>query len=58
MASVASGKTSCTDREMRLKKSQAEVVLQEEVTRRAQKILAMTSLEAELEHVQQVGAIF
>ena len=47
MASGASGKTSCTDKERRLRKLQAVVTLQEEVTRLAQKRLAMTSLETE-----------
>ena len=49
MASVASGKTSCTDKERRLMKLQAEVVLQEEVTRLAQKRLAMKTLEADIQ---------
>ena len=48
MASVASGRTSCTDKERRLMKLQAEVVLQEEVTRLAQKRLAMKTLEAQI----------
>ena len=52
MASVASGKTSCTDKEKTLMKLQAEVVLQEEVTRLAAKRLA-----GDYEHVQQVSAI-
>ena len=47
MASVASGRTSCTDEERILMKLQAEVVLQEAVSRLAQKRLAMKSLEAE-----------
>ena len=49
MASVASGRTSCTDKERRLMKLQAEVVLQEEVTRLAQKRLAMKTLEADIQ---------
>ena len=48
MASVASGKTSCTDKERILMKLQAEVVLQEEVTRLAQKRLAMKTPEADI----------
>ena len=48
MASVASGKTSCTDKEKILVKLHAEVVLQEEVTRLATKRLAVKTLEAEI----------
>ena len=48
MASAASGRTSCTDKERNFMKLQAEVVLQEEATRLAQKRLTRKSLEAEL----------
>ena len=48
MASVASGKISCTDKERILMKLQAEVALQEEVTRLAQTRLAMKTLEADI----------
>ena len=49
MASDVSGRTSCTNEEKELVKLQAEVVLQEEVTRLAQKRLAMKTLEAEIQ---------
>ena len=48
MASDVSGVTSYTNKERELKKLQAEVDLQEQVTRLAQKRLAMTVLEAEI----------
>ena len=47
MASVASGKTSCNDKERIIMKLQAEVGLQE-VTKLAQKRLAMKTLEADI----------
>ena len=48
MASDVSGMTSYTSKERELVKMQAEVSLQEEVTRLAQKRLAMKVLEAEI----------
>ena len=48
MASDVSGITSYTNKERELKKMQAEVDLQEQVTRLAQKRLAMKVLEAEM----------
>ena len=48
MASDVSGMTSYTSKERELVKTQAEVNLQEEVTRLAQKRLAMKVLEAEI----------
>ena len=48
MASDVIGMTSYTSKERELVKMQAEVNLQEEVTRLAQKRLAMTVLEAEI----------
>ena len=49
MASDVSGMTSYTSKERELVKMQAEVTLQEEVTRLAQKRLAMKVLEAEIQ---------
>ena len=48
MASIASGKTSCTVKEKILVRLQAEVELQEEVTKLAAKRLAVRTLEADL----------
>ena len=48
MASVASGKASCTVKEKISEKLQAEVVLQEEVTKLAAKRLAVRTLEADI----------
>ena len=48
MASDVSGITSYTNKERELKKMQAEVDLQEQATRLAQKRLAMKVLEAEI----------
>ena len=48
MASIASGKSSCTVKENILFKLQAEVELQEEVTKLAAKRLAVRTLEADL----------
>ena len=48
MASIASGKTSCTVKEKILVKLQAEVELQEEVTKLAAKRLAVRTLEADI----------
>ena len=48
MASVASGKTSCTVKEKLLEKLQAEVLFQEEVTKLAAKRLAVRTLEADI----------
>ena len=49
MASDVSGMTSYTSEERELVKMQAEVTLQEEITRLAQKRLAMKVLEAEIQ---------
>ena len=49
MASNVSGMTSYTSKERELVKLQAEVTLQEEVTRLVQKRLAMKVLEAEIQ---------
>ena len=49
MASDVSGMTSYTRKERELVKLQAEVTLQEEITRLAQKRLATKALEAELQ---------
>ena len=49
MASDVSGMTSHTSKERELVKLQAEVALQEEVTRLAQKRLAIKVLEAEIQ---------
>ena len=48
MASVASGKVSCTEKEKLLEKLQAEVLLQEEMTKLAAKRLAVRTLEADI----------
>ena len=49
MASDVSGRTSYTSKEREFMKMQAEVALQEQVTRLAQKRLAMKVLEAEIQ---------
>ena len=49
MASDVSGMTSYTSKERELVKLQAEVTLQEEVARLAQKRLAVKVLEAEIQ---------
>ena len=49
MASDVSGRTSYTSKERELVKLQAEVVLQEEITRLAQKRFAIKALEAEIQ---------
>ena len=48
MASVASGKTSCTVKEKILEKLQAGFVLQAEMTKLAAKRLAVRTLEADI----------
>ena len=48
MASIASGKASCTAKEKILVKLQSEVIIQEEVTKLAAKSLAVRMLEADI----------
>ena len=56
MASDVSGMTSYTSKERELEKMQAEVALQEEVARLAQKRLAMKVLEAEIHNASNRSA--
>ena len=57
MASDVSGKTSCTNKERELVKLPAEVVLQEEITRLAQKRLAMKTLESEIQSTSNRSSV-
>ena len=59
MASIASGRTSCTVKGNISVRLQAEVELQEEVTKLAAKRLAVRALEADFmsTSTEQVGAI-